>query len=319
MPQGFMSVNTKLGAGRAFLRSLHQQYAECGVDFGFQGRIHVKGRDDIKIFMQVLKEIDCPIVYSLSPGVGRHQLWPRINFVAANMIGSTGLWGNSWPDLDMLPLGWLIDPGIDFMDGKTRIPKELLSNLMNHAHLKLLVKKLKSSNYSVGNSMNKPLPLVFSSAEPTIEEPESLSDSKPSYPPLPEEPEVDKSLLCKVGVRLPDRQRLQLNFLRTDSIQAPVFFIWPHCINIYGTNNPLGVHSEMDNIASYPYFYVKDLVGRVASAIFFSIWIFYAPNVLGHPDNYIPANLMPTPLILDNAFDSIAGESCIGEMDKSER
>ena len=63
----------------------------------------------------------------------------------------------------------------------------------------------------------------------------------------------------------------------------------------YGSNNPLGVHSEMDKIASYPYFYVKDLVGWVASAIFSSIWIFYAPNVLGHPDNYIPANPMPTP------------------------
>ncbi|WZY88452.1 hypothetical protein YC2023_045187 [Brassica napus] len=29
----------------------------------------------------------------------------------------------------------------------------------------------------------------------------------------------------------------------------------------YGSNNPLGVHSEMDKIAFYPYFYVKDLVG----------------------------------------------------------
>ena len=63
----------------------------------------------------------------------------------------------------------------------------------------------------------------------------------------------------------------------------------------YGSNNPLGVHSEMDKIAFYPYFYVKDLVGWVAFAIFSSIWIFYAPNVLGHPDNYIPANPMPTP------------------------
>ncbi|KAF3632621.1 putative cytochrome c biosynthesis protein [Capsicum annuum] len=63
----------------------------------------------------------------------------------------------------------------------------------------------------------------------------------------------------------------------------------------YGSNNPLGVHSEMDKIASYPYFYVKDLVGWVAFAIFFAIWVFYAPNVLGHPDNYIPANPMSTP------------------------
>ena len=34
MSQGFMSVDTKLGAGRAFLRSLYEQYAEWGVDFG---------------------------------------------------------------------------------------------------------------------------------------------------------------------------------------------------------------------------------------------------------------------------------------------
>lgn len=34
MPHGFMSVNTKLGAGKAFLRSLYEQYAEWGVDFG---------------------------------------------------------------------------------------------------------------------------------------------------------------------------------------------------------------------------------------------------------------------------------------------
>ncbi|KAF9624747.1 hypothetical protein IFM89_013285 [Coptis chinensis] len=64
-----------------------------------------------------------------------------------------------------------------------------------------------------------------SESEPTIEEPESLSDSKPAYPPLPEEPEVDKSLLCRVGVRLPDGRRLQRNFLRTDLIQL----LWSFC------------------------------------------------------------------------------------------
>lgn len=34
MPHGFMRVNTKLEAGRAFLRSLYKQYAAWGVDFG---------------------------------------------------------------------------------------------------------------------------------------------------------------------------------------------------------------------------------------------------------------------------------------------
>lgn len=51
----------------------------------------------------------------------------------------------------------------------------------------------------------------------------------------------------------------------------------------------------MDKISFYPYFYVKDLVGWVTFAIFFSIFVFYAPNALGHPDNYIPANPMSTP------------------------
>ncbi|KAI3863208.1 hypothetical protein MKX03_002313 [Papaver bracteatum] len=63
----------------------------------------------------------------------------------------------------------------------------------------------------------------------------------------------------------------------------------------YGSNNPLCVHAKMDKIVFYPYFYVKDLVGWVYFDIFFSVWIFYAPNILGHPDNYIPANPMSTP------------------------
>jgi hypothetical protein len=34
MSNGFMSVNTTLGAGRAFLRSLYEQYAAWGIDLG---------------------------------------------------------------------------------------------------------------------------------------------------------------------------------------------------------------------------------------------------------------------------------------------
>ena len=63
----------------------------------------------------------------------------------------------------------------------------------------------------------------------------------------------------------------------------------------YGSNNPLGVNASVDKISFYPYFYVKDLVGWIAFGLFFSVFVFYAPNVLGHPDNYIPANPMSTP------------------------
>jgi ubiquinol-cytochrome c reductase cytochrome b subunit len=63
----------------------------------------------------------------------------------------------------------------------------------------------------------------------------------------------------------------------------------------YGSNNPLGTNSAVDKVGFYPYFYVKDLVGWVGFALFFSIFIYFYPNVLGHPDNYIPANPMSTP------------------------
>ncbi|MCI51918.1 alpha-galactosidase, partial [Trifolium medium] len=37
------------------------------------------------------------------------------------MIGAKGLKGKSWPDLDMLPFGWLTDPGVN--DGPHRDSK----------------------------------------------------------------------------------------------------------------------------------------------------------------------------------------------------
>lgn len=63
----------------------------------------------------------------------------------------------------------------------------------------------------------------------------------------------------------------------------------------YGSNNPLGVESKVDSISFYPYFYVKDLFGFFCFLIIFSFFVFFAPNVLGHPDNYVQANPMVTP------------------------
>ncbi|OVA20827.1 Glycoside hydrolase [Macleaya cordata] len=142
MSQGFMSVDTKLGAGRAFLRSLYQQYAEWGVDFVKNDCVFGDDldADEIRVVSEVLEELDRPILYSLSPGtsvtpamaddvsnlVNMYRItgddwdkWEDVaahfnvtrDFAAANMIGAKGLKGKSWPDLDMLPLGWLTDPG----------------------------------------------------------------------------------------------------------------------------------------------------------------------------------------------------------------
>lgn len=48
----------------------------------------------------------------LSTTIGKITLSiPSRDFSSANLIGAKGLHGRSWPDLDMLPLGWLTDPG----------------------------------------------------------------------------------------------------------------------------------------------------------------------------------------------------------------
>jgi ubiquinol-cytochrome c reductase cytochrome b subunit len=62
-----------------------------------------------------------------------------------------------------------------------------------------------------------------------------------------------------------------------------------------GSNNPVGIDSSVDKIPFYPYFYFKDLFSVLVFITFFSVFVFYYPNSLGHPDNYIPANPMVTP------------------------
>ena len=64
----------------------------------------------------------------------------------------------------------------------------------------------------------------------------------------------------------------------------------------YGSGNPLGIDSKIDKISFYPYFVVKDLLSCIFFLFFFSIFIWFIPNFLGHSDNYIEANSMVTPV-----------------------
>ena len=63
----------------------------------------------------------------------------------------------------------------------------------------------------------------------------------------------------------------------------------------HGSNNPIGVESSVDKIPFYPYFYVKDLLAFFGLLSIFATFVFFFPNLMGHPDNYIPANPMVTP------------------------
>jgi len=60
------------------------------------------------------------------------------------------------------------------------------------------------------------------------------------------------------------------------------------------SNNPIGINAP-DHIQFTPYYTAKDSFGFVIFLLFFSIFLYYYPNVLGHTDNYIKANPMVTP------------------------
>jgi len=66
-------------------------------------------------------------------------------------------------------------------------------------------------------------------------------------------------------------------------------------LQYYGSNNPLGVVFAQDIIPFSPYYLVKDVWGFAIFAALYSFFVFYAPNMLNHPDNYIRANSMVTP------------------------
>jgi ubiquinol-cytochrome c reductase cytochrome b subunit len=63
----------------------------------------------------------------------------------------------------------------------------------------------------------------------------------------------------------------------------------------YKSNNPLGIEAEIDSISFFPYFIIKDLFGLLIFFLPLVYLLAFNPNLLGHPDNYIPANPLVTP------------------------
>jgi len=66
-------------------------------------------------------------------------------------------------------------------------------------------------------------------------------------------------------------------------------------LHLVGSSNPLGVNINLLKIFFAPYYIIKDLYGIILFLMIFSIFVFFFPNYLGHPDNYIPANPLVTP------------------------
>ena len=80
-----------------------------------------------------------------------------------------------------------------------------------------------------------------------------------------------------------------------------VLHVW--ALHHVGNTNPTGVDvrkeslelTKRDTVPFTPYYAIKDLYAIVVFLIVFALFVFFAPNYLGHPDNYIEANPLVTP------------------------
>jgi ubiquinol-cytochrome c reductase cytochrome b subunit len=74
-----------------------------------------------------------------------------------------------------------------------------------------------------------------------------------------------------------------------------VLHIW--ALHVPGNNNPLGidVKGPQDTVPFHPYYTAKDAFYLSLFTVMFGVFVFYAPNFFGNPDNYTPANPLVTP------------------------
>jgi len=63
-----------------------------------------------------------------------------------------------------------------------------------------------------------------------------------------------------------------------------------------GSRNPLGLNSNLDKIPFHPYFSSKDILGILITLLILVTTILISPNILGDPENFIPANPLVTPI-----------------------
>jgi ubiquinol-cytochrome c reductase cytochrome b subunit len=74
-----------------------------------------------------------------------------------------------------------------------------------------------------------------------------------------------------------------------------VLHLW--ALHVPGNGNPAGVNvkSERDTVPFHPYYTVKDGFAIALFLILFASFVFFAPDAMGHADNYVQANPLVTP------------------------
>nr|UGK73293.1 cytochrome b [Paradorydium reflexanum] len=82
-----------------------------------------------------------------------------------------------------------------------------------------------------------------------------------------------------------------LPFIITMLVIIHLFFL-----HLTGSNNPIGINSNIDKIPFHPFFSIKDIMGFTLSIILLMLLVMGNPYMLSDPDNFTPANPMSTPV-----------------------
>ena len=77
-----------------------------------------------------------------------------------------------------------------------------------------------------------------------------------------------------------------------------LFIVILHLLFLHqtGSSNPLGINSDRDRVPFHFYYSTKDLLGYLTALSIFIIIIFYLPNLLTDPENFLLANPLVTPI-----------------------
>ena len=99
---------------------------------------------------------------------------------------------------------------------------------------------------------------------------------------LGRQPDTEPLLLAALPDAVPDRRRGRAHIV---------------ALHRFGSNNPIGIDAKgpQDTISFHPYYTIKDMAGIAMFLLLLAVAVFFFPNAMGHPDNYIPANPMQTP------------------------
>jgi quinol-cytochrome oxidoreductase complex cytochrome b subunit len=112
-------------------------------------------------------------------------------------------------------------------------------------------------------------------------------------------PIVGKSLVTWVwggySVGAPTLTRFYALHFLLPMVLVVLVFYHVYLLHQVGSNSPLGIEAGVDDKPFYPYYIAKDIFAIILFFLPFAFIIFFYPNTLGHPDNYIPANPLVTP------------------------